>query len=429
MLKRRRNWHSDRDGVSTVVSAVLVFGLVSIVFAIYTATVVQDQIEDAEARHLRQVLSALVDLSATLESAAGLANEGDATADVPLGTTTLPFLAPVDTTGTLAVEDQGFVTSIKCTTADLVSRQSVASPGATHVAVSGLSFNFTSLHVLEILVSDYSFGASDDSATLTATSGGQTVATATITLETATRSVRVTATDYTGATLVDQIDQAGLPVNVTAHALNLLDPRYGFSSLLQDAQGTVNLTGSSTTGDLQAFVAYWATDGSLALKGEGRELAPGYQRGVHSWSLVYDSHNRRFLDLTYAAEGGGLAVAQENGQYLVHAPFSITNGTGQKTLRFTLLNISGDGRLSGTHTATVGTTILQPVQSTLACSGIEVVIQSAYAAGWAAAWENVLEDAGLAPSDAVLGTDRVDVNLDGDWVVQLAEARVAISIR
>src|SRR5687767_2162937 len=77
MLRKRRALRRDDEAVSTVVSAVLVFSLITVVFSIYMSSIVPEQVADAEASHMRNVGASLGEVASRISASTSLGREGE----------------------------------------------------------------------------------------------------------------------------------------------------------------------------------------------------------------------------------------------------------------------------------------------------------------------------------------------------------------
>lgn len=415
------------EAVSVVVSAVLVFGLIMMVLAVYTATIVPDQIRDAEAAHMRRVNGALGDMATRLGQASSLTGGGQFSQQMDLGTTSVPFFAAVESTGQLGVADNAFFSSLSCDTTNLVARDGAAAPGATF-ATANESMAVDEVLVLEFLVTSYDPGEESPVTTSVAAAGpdGSTLGTFQLVLDQSTATVRTL--DGDGALVVEQvIQQTGGPID--SLRVDVMDRIYGFASLLEDAQGERTLTFSSSTGSVTVYSVGRAADGTIVTKGSGRALSPGFARSVNSASLVYTSHNHRFMDQTYALEGGAVVLSQDAGDFLTVVPFRIVNpSAGTPHLDLNLINITGTGDTTGTHRATVSVVVRVPVLSIVECAEPRVLITSEYQGGWATAWQDELTRAGLGTAPLNPTAEFLAVSLPGTWFVELTEVRAELRV-
>src|SRR6185436_15286537 len=83
--------HDDK-GVSSVVSAVLLFGLFTTAFTVWSFTTLPKWEADNEQAHHRQVVEAMAGLEAGLSGLSGRNDPGPYTGVVPLGTPAVPLL-------------------------------------------------------------------------------------------------------------------------------------------------------------------------------------------------------------------------------------------------------------------------------------------------------------------------------------------------
>ena len=415
--------------MSTVVSAVLVFSLITVVFSIYMSSIVPEQVADAEASHMRNVGASLGEVSSRISASTSLGREGEFATIVDLGTTTLPGISLFHSSGSVEIQELGFYSNFLCTAPKMLARNGQAAPGGTYVPYGGgVNFPFQSLLVFDIRIAGYTFGATNSDGTLTVTVAGVTRATFRVSLESATESIRVTTRDTAGTVVYEQILASGLGATVSSFNINALTPAYGLSALLSESQGPFVLATSSSTGTMQAYALYWKQDGTLGQVGEGRTLSTSYQRSVNPASLVYRAANNRFMDQVYAYEGGALVLGQELGENVALAPFGVAVTPTENLLRLSMVNLTGTGYATGSHRATLVTTIREPVSTTLKCSDPTILISSEYPVAWHGAWSDALVRAGTSETQATRSGEIVTVRLLGTWTVLLDEARVMVRI-
>ncbi|HEX9816512.1 MAG TPA: hypothetical protein VGB18_05990, partial [Candidatus Thermoplasmatota archaeon] len=213
-----------------------------------------------------------------------------------------------------------------------------------------------------------------------------------------------------------------------SYSINVLTPAYGLSALLSESQGPFVLSTTTTSGLIQAYALYWKEDGTLAQVGEGRSLATGFQRSVNPASLVYRAANTRFMDQVYSYEGGALVLGQEAGENMALSPFGVVVTPTENLLRLSMVNLTGTGYATGSHRATLVTTIREPVSTTLKCSDPTILLSSEYPIAWHGAWSDTLARAGISETQATRNGEIVTVRLVGTWTVLLDEARVTVRI-
>lgn len=408
------------------------FSLIVVVLSIYTATIVPDRVADAEAAHMRRVAGAMGDITGQIVGTVTLNREGEFSTQIELGTTSIPSLSLYRSSGLLTVRQDSFFVNFLCEGAKLIARDGAASPGATFAPLGGSPIEFVSPIAMDIKIGPYTFSTAvppgDDTATFIVTSQGNPVATLRVTLVVSSKSIKITTYDAANRIVVDEFIETGLGPTVEAYTINALLDRYGFRSLLDDVQGTLNMASIATTPGVQAYFVYWKADDTIGVLGQGRDLPFGFQRTVTPATIEYQSSNNRFVQQTYALEGGAVVLHQVYGEYLSLAPFSIHRGGGQSLLRFTLINVTGEGQVSGSHDAAVFASVTNPTVSIVECSPPTILLSTAYPYAWNATWVDALTTAGLPESQVVLAGTLVNVRLTGTWIVILEEARVNVRL-
>ncbi len=431
-MKLRRGLRAQDDAVSTVVSAVLVFSLLVVVLSVYMSQIVPEQMADAEAAHMRRVATSLGNIAAETSGAVALHREGEFVTQVELGTGTLAGLTMFQSSGTMSVQDYGFFANFLCGAPRLIARDGQAAPGGSFVNLTRPpTTNISELIVLDLKVTSYSFGGSD-LATLKFKANSNPGATLELRLQDGSIRVRTYEGDnITGNLVLDQAVQTGL-TSVEMFVIQGLDPAYGFSTMLANAQGPFTIETSSTTSQVEAYGVYRTMIGTIGQLGSGRDLASGFQRTVNPAALVFEPRNSKFIDQTYSMEGGAVVLAQETGQYLNLIPFSLTVdpnlGPENDLLTLSLVDLTGAGQVSGSHRVTVSVSVRGPTSSLLECTNPTLLVSSEYPFAWHSAWSDALVNAGLNETWARLSGELLTVRLEGTWNVLLEEARVVVRL-
>lgn len=412
-----------------MVSAVLVFSLITVVLGVYLSTIVPDQIAAAEAVHMRRVSSSLADMAAQVEGTITLGREGEFTTQVDLGATNIAGGLLKQSSGSLRLVENAFPATFRCPSPKLLARNGNAAPGGTFATLGFPAITFDSLVALELSVGSYTFAAPDPTASLFVKAAGKDVATFRLVLVengTADR-VEVKVSDGTGVVYHQPILIG--PPSPLSMLVNALDPAYPFAGLIADSPGPFTLTGSGPP-EVKTYTVYWQEDGTIGVLEAGRDLTAGFERNLAASALVYRSSNSEFMDQTYSLEGGAVVLAQESGEYLTLAPFSITAADGERVLRLSLVNSTGTGQVSGSHRATVSLSVRAPTSSLLQCTGPRLFVVSQYPVAWLATWSDAIAQAGLDPAmnTATLSGSLLTVDLSGAWTVLLHEARVTVRV-
>jgi hypothetical protein len=424
MTARRRD-----EAVSTVVSAVLVFSLIVVVLSVYASTIVPDQVANAEAGHMRRVASSLGDVAGQIEGTINLHRDGEFASQIELGTTTMPGLAVFRSSGSLSVQQDSYLATFVCSTPRLLARGGQAAAGSTYVAMGGPAFTFSSLVALNLKVTAYDFNTASGtkSATVQVLRQGTPVASVRLTLADSTNSIRLTTLDGAGATVFTQVLLSNVPL-VDSFVVDALAGAYGFKGLLGDAVGPFTMQTSTTTSAIAAYAVYQDDQGIVSSQGQGRDLVAQFQRALRPSMVVYRSDNSRFIEQTYALQGGALVLDQSNGQVLSLQPFDVAKAPGKQQLHLALVNLTGVGYVTGSQHATLSVAVRDTTTSVLQCTNPSALVQSPYPDAWLGAWREALVRQGLDPAQAARSGDVVEARLLGAWTVVLEEARVSVRL-
>lgn len=382
-MSRHGKGADGSDAVSSVVSAVLLFALFTSVFVVYTVQTLPQWEADREQVHHAEVAQELSSLKADLEGLAGRADPGPASAVVQLGTPPVPILQPVAAGATLAVVggSQGLTaTATFPATAKpsvfLTGGAAVASPTALTTSPPCPSGRcIQSLEALVLGLATSGAGGAGNSASLTATATDGTGATVTARVahdgsgSSCTGQLSLTLSGSSVPAATSQVLLCGVGAALASagdpYRVNLLDPVYGFGAAVGRLQPPVALTfttATTGTGTVQAstYAAVWiATDGAEGVAGTGVVNAAPVAPQVGS-RLLYTPLYQRYPQEALSFEGGAVLANQGGPRQAVAADpgftLKVNATTGVGTLRWTLVQLTGSGAVSGTKQATASLT-------------------------------------------------------------------------
>ncbi|MGB1587158.1 MAG: hypothetical protein ACPHID_08975, partial [Thermoplasmatota archaeon] len=222
------------EGVSSVVSAVLIFALFSTAFLLWTINQQPEWVADREHNHIRGVQEDIASLQSGLERLSASGDSGPITQTIALAADPLPLVQAVPGQGALSMEGTfAFDASFTNPALHSLDRTAVGDPSATSASTVENVLDLRSLEI-SLTSSGVNGGSSSASVILTASDGSQT---ATLTLR---HSRTVTGCPGTGVA-VDlagptgsrtRIDFCDADNALTDHRLNALDPQFGFPGAL-----------------------------------------------------------------------------------------------------------------------------------------------------------------------------------------------------
>lgn len=364
------NQRGHDDGVSSVVSAVLVFALFSTASMLYALNTLPDRIEAKEAENQGRVREAFGSLKANLEALSAAGDTGPVSATLPLAAQPVAFLQRGQMTGSLQVQEGAFGLNASWpagTVAHLLNGQAV---GAPTQAMPGTLSNVASFRSLVLGMQSNGINGGGRTATLTATASlGGTTVTATLTHSSAAVGICGTGASITYALQVtgqatrtrslacaasSSAGSAGDP-----YRLDLLDDSLGFNGALARLGGPFSLTltasaaggGASVVGTFSAV--YLDAEGLVQVAGTGQAYTTVLNQTGDV--LRYTPNPFRYVRQEVAWQGGAVVADQgPTSQAIIAAPaFVLDASSSRGHLQWTVATLDGHGSRGGSDVATV----------------------------------------------------------------------------
>ena len=294
---------SDNSAISTVVSFILILGLLVTVIAFVKVQYVQSWSEDAEARHARDVF---VDFSAIPGNIDNLVLANGSTTvsqqRIKLGSCGIPIVAPGMSYGTLGVvPDDGSFT----VTADVwnvnISRNTTDG-NLTEGCVNITNVSSVSSFYIYIGEIKYYGSASAGSLSIDLTHQGNQSGGAEITTTNNT-TLNISVRNSDNCAVIED-----LPINadgseIRNYKIDLLNPRYGFCKVLSDADVPYNLTITNSMSLNGSHIHYIIGYNEY---NRTRELYTETTNGT----IIYESRNRQFINQRFIYQNGAIFLCQ-----------------------------------------------------------------------------------------------------------------------
>lgn len=438
---------NGEPAVSSVVSAILVFALLMTVSTLWTVTTLPQWIADREEEHARGVQASFAALQSGLEALSAADDAGPSTVPVDLGPRAVPLLQPVAAAGELRV---GGATSAGATFTGesilLVDGTPVGDPQEPIAEGAGESIaGIDDLQALVVLLETTGVGTGDEAWLEVVADDGDDTVTARVThsgkptgsgpneagclnselrLEVTIDIAPVAASTSTQALLCELAD------DLTGYALDLSSGVYPFAdavarlarpytlSLTDDADG-----GAAASG--YYALAYVDSEGQESGVGGGQPT--DYAMDVDGLQLVYAPAYREYGDHEVAWDLGGVALVQGDGQAMVVPPaFDLTVADGRGTLRWTFVELEGEGSRSGTGQATARLRHERTSEVILSATGAAFTLGTPAAAAWRSHLAAQVLVAGATADAAVGGTgDTATLTLTA---TEVAEWRIHLRV-
>ncbi len=292
---------SDNSAISTVVSFILLLGLLITVIAFVKVQYVPSWTEDVEARHARDVF---VDFSAIPGNIDNLVLANGSTTvsqnRIKLGSGGTPIVAPGRSYGTLGVvpdegsfrveADVGNVTI----TRNVTKESNNLAEGCVNIT------NVSSVSAFDLHYSIYMGDPVGEGVFINITnqSGGQRGGARTYFSDSDVRNMIIWNSD--GDKILDGVCIDDGTQYDTLIKIDLLNPCYGFCKVLSDADVPYNLTITNTTN-----VSGWYY---IEYNEYNRTLEP-YTKTANG-TMIYESMNRRYINQKFIYQNGAVFLCQ-----------------------------------------------------------------------------------------------------------------------
>ena len=295
---------SDNSAISTVVSFILILGLLVTVIAFVKVQYVQSWSEDAEARHARDVF---VDFSAIPGNIDNLVLANGSTTvsrqRIKLGSGGIPIVAPGRSYGTLGVvpDDGSFTVTAYVWNVSITGNntgpRSLENGSVNITNVSSVSSCY--IYIGEI---EYYESASAGSVFIDLTHQGNQIGRAEIKTKNDTY-LNISVWNGDGCKVIEDLPINADSSEIRNYKIDLLNPRYGFCKVLSDADVPYNLTITNSTSLNGSYI--WHI---IDYNEYNRTLEP-YTETTNG-TIIYESRNRQFINQRFIYQNGAIFLCQ-----------------------------------------------------------------------------------------------------------------------
>lgn len=181
--------------------------------------------------------------------------------------------------------------------------------------------------------------------------------------------------------------------------VDALEPAFGFSAVLAAAGKPMTL--SWATNMTTAAAALVHTDATTGQVGASGLAVPNFQHSADGGRLVVERQNQRFPAQRYLLEHGALLLAQPDGAAMVAPPaFAASSANGITTVSWAVPELIGaPTTVGGSRSAQVAVVPLGPrVDLAAFAARLTFTLATEHPAVWAAYFDETLRDAGLNPA-------------------------------
>ena len=289
----------DNCAVSTVIAVMLIFGLLITVTAFVNVHYIPSWVKDGEAKHVHSVFTDFSQIPGSINGLA-LANETDIMSKqrIKLGGGDIPIISPGKSWGSLGVVPHEGNFTVKANvlmvnTTKNFTRDNLTAGGVNIMNVSDIS-RFD-IHVQKMTGNSWIY--------INLTNQGNRSGSALINNNTANELTLIIRNDLgnkiiDGARLNKDIDWT--PYADMGYKIDLLNPCYGFSKVIGDADIPYNLTITNSAG----------VEGMYHIGYTNYNLTREDYSITSNGTLMYRSMNRYFLDQQFIYQNGAVFLCQ-----------------------------------------------------------------------------------------------------------------------
>lgn len=417
-MKHRRRRRDSEPAVSSVLGAILVFGLLVVTLVTIQVKFVPVWDRDREAEHMQAVGNQFGQLKSDLDRMADnrtVVPISDPLTLEPAGG--FRFFRGARLPGDLSLEPAAAGTGLRLSTnqARLLSENGqslfVGSESWTAFVTGDTLNNVGQVQNLRLRISTPADWNTGDSVTMTVTNATGAYA-GKLVVTNINRGVASGGPTYSFRFETFAASSTTIPVSIREVSFskenpppyqyfNLLDEDISlFKQVLAGAQAPATLTMTRFNMDASWTAAYTAVNpsGGSTQVGTSGTLVPDFNRRLLSGSLTMASNNQHFVEQSYTLEHGAVILSQPDGDVMFVAPSMSANVVaGIADVRWVLPAIQGSATtISGPTSASV---TAQPGGSssfvaTMPCLHVELTTR--HGAVWAQYWTTLFQEAGLS---------------------------------
>jgi hypothetical protein len=457
----------DEDGVSVVVGAVLVLGIVITLLVTVTLEWAPAWESNAEAAHAVGVHTQISALHSQISLQTSNRTLGDISSPITLGQGRSSMMAGSGLPG--ALEFRPLTNNIVLSSTQLLVMENngtFLSPGNQWVAfpASTTLQDIADLQALRLRIADLSAAKCGRSVTVTLTDAAGVFMgshKATVSVPSAPGCAGPPSAGVDFVVTNDVRDRTNVVINsvptyypTTSHFtpfyVNALGSGYSFDQVVASASKPMRVTIAYDAGFDTDYAMSWRqvdASGASLQKATGGQVRTPYQETMPGGAMRLVVRNSRFPAQTYVMENGALIVDQADGAVLRAPPsFSAFKMGADTSVTLQLPSLSGDLRqLSGDQVATVTTRALSHERFVASAPRLNLTIATSYPTIWASFIDTQLRVANLSPAGAtpeyrvtpgvgsvrldLFGSDANPASATRDVTLTLVQANIEVSVK
>lgn len=444
-MKANRAFGRDDEGVSAVIGFVLVFGIVSTGFLMWSFNTLPVWIADNEQARDDAVIEAFGRIKGGLDGLSSTGQAGPIGVTVPLGASEVPLLQPAPSIGELSVRSgSGWSGSFQDTTTHLLGGRILGEPsqaiGASHALVDVVQVDALAIEIdTSGLDNGHEVGvravATDGNTTVTLEALHRDVG-GTVCQASGNRHIRIQTVE--GALTLGEEFQCGVRNTITDYRVDLLDAPFGFAAGLDRLSTPFNITltpieigASLDEADLAAVVR--GEDGVPVFVGSGTSTGD-LARAANGNHLRFTPVNLHHHDERIAWEAGAVILDRhDQGAVVVDPSFDLRVDASTGYLSWTVVQATGSGNTGSSGSATATVAHLGTDRLLFETTGANITLTTPYPVSWERFFDLQALAAGAGDNVTVAaGADTVTLGLAdagvSTWVVDLRIVSASVTV-
>jgi hypothetical protein len=406
----------DEAAISSVLGAILVFGLLVLTLVMVQTKYVPVWDRDREAQQMQDLGNELGQLRSDLDRLANNRSAAPVAETLTLAPDKgLSFFQGGRLASTLSfVPSAGSGLRVGTSQARVVSLDGEAvfagSENWTQVATGDTRPNIGTVQNLRLRITDPANYDTGDSVTLSLTNATGAYA-GKIVITNINRGVASGGPTYSYRFETYAASSSTVPASITEETFgkesppayqyfDLLRGELQFKQVLSASQGpsTLVLTRNNIDAFYTASYTLVSASGGSTVVGAAGTLVPNFARSFASGKLVVESGNQRFVDQAYIVEHGAVIREQPEGAAMFIPPaFGVSIVAGITDIRWVLPAMTGSaGSIAGPDSGTVLISPGTPSSFVASMPHLDVQILTAHGSVWTQYWTAALQGVGLA---------------------------------
>jgi hypothetical protein len=424
MMSKGRRFNTRDEGISSVIGAIMITGIVFALLLTVRISFVPVWEEKAEAAHLVGVEKQLSTIKAEIDRQVDDPTTGTLSNPITLAQDRASIFQSAPPVHRVEINTSGHALRLDANQALILSNNGVAITGLNPqwLPVPGAPVTgVTTVQALRIRITLNS-NAVGQSVNLSVTDrNSDLVGFVIVEVTRDPPEALVTTTSYQAPnTVLAGVTEGAHQKILYEYFTDVLDPSLLFDQVLASAETPLSFTFTKSDPAFQAdYVMTYGTDasGGSALVGTGAGLLKlPYVATYSGGSLVYKASSAYHVPQTYILENGALILAQDDGAVFKIPPsFSVSRSATLVSLGMTVPSLSGSAQsLSGASNVKITTTGSGNNDINALMPRLQLTLTTDYPTLWRDFWDEQFAAAGLSSTATATSTAQYTVSASGN---------------